>query len=244
MIFTKQLTLDKPVIFESNKERIIHVNTISLESADDSKEPIDIFCENKRKKETFKICSLKKNSNDIYSTTINFDLHSIKDKYEIKLKTKCKNVIINIIGFYEEEEDDQEKEQQGKTVMNKKEKKDENKKNEKKDDNKDRNKENKNKEKDVKVKEEKQKDKKDKKIKENIDKKDKDSKILKKDDSDNKVKEKNSEEESNSKSESESDSDDNDEIEDNGPSVSLIELLNKKRKEEPQDLNIFFKLNI
>ena len=38
MLFTERLTKDSPVKFESNKERIINVNTISLESSDDSKE--------------------------------------------------------------------------------------------------------------------------------------------------------------------------------------------------------------
>ena len=104
MFFTKQLTSEKPIIFESNKERIYNINTISLESCEEPKEPIDIYCENKRKKESFKICSLKKNSNEIYSTNLNLALHNFKDKFEIKLKTKCKNVKVNIIGFYEEEE--------------------------------------------------------------------------------------------------------------------------------------------
>ena len=51
---------------------------------------------------------------------------------------------------------------------------------------------------------------------------------------DEKQKEKNSEDGSESKSDS--DSDDNEIIEDNTPSVSIIELLKKKRKEEPQEL--------
>ena len=106
MFFRKLLTQSKPVIFESNKERIINVNTITLESSDDSKFPIEIYCENKRKKETFKICSLKKGSNEYYSTNLNLDIHNFKDKFEIKLQTKSKNVVVNIIGFYDEEEDE------------------------------------------------------------------------------------------------------------------------------------------
>ena len=229
MFFTKQLTSDKPVVFEFTKEKIIHINTISLEKADDSKEPIDIFCENKRKKETFKICSLKKNTNETYSTTINLDLHSFKDKFELNLKTKVKNVKVNIIGFYEEEEDDEEDKEQHL--------KDKNAKNEK------SNKNEKEKEKVKEVKKEEKKEvKKEEKIKEKKQKEeDKEKKKQKNEDKgiedNDELNLKESEDDSNdSKSESKSDSNDNDELEDNGPSVSLIELLNKKRKEEPQEI--------
>ena len=124
MLITKRLTHEKPIIFDSNKERIININTISLESVDE-KLPIDIYCENKRKKEVFKICSLKKGSQEIYSTSLILDLHDFKDKYEFTLKTKCKKAVVNIIGFYEEEEDDEEneKEVQEKQNMKKIEKK-------------------------------------------------------------------------------------------------------------------------
>ena len=50
MIITKRLTTEKPIIFDSAKERIINITTISLESVDE-KFPIDIYFENKRKKE-------------------------------------------------------------------------------------------------------------------------------------------------------------------------------------------------
>ena len=121
MFFRHKLTLEKPVIFESNKERIININTISLESSDDYKLPIEIFCENKRKKESFKICSLKKGSNEYYSTNLNLDIHNFKDKFEIKIQTKSKNVVVNIIGFYEEEEDELEEEKEKKNITEKKE---------------------------------------------------------------------------------------------------------------------------
>ena len=117
MLITKRLTQEKPIIFDSNKERIININTISLESVDE-KLPIDIFCENKRKKEIFKICSLKKGSQEIYSTSLILDLHDFKDKYEFTLKTKCKKAVVNIIGFYEEEEDDEENEKEVKEKQN------------------------------------------------------------------------------------------------------------------------------
>ena len=86
-----------PILIDSQEEKIININTISLESADE-KFPIDIFCENKRKSEVFKICSLKKGSQEVYSTELILDLHDFKDKYELFLKTKCKNVVVNIIG--------------------------------------------------------------------------------------------------------------------------------------------------
>ena len=117
MLITKRLTQEKPIIFDSNKERIININTISLESVDE-KLPIDIYCENKRKKEVFKICSLKKDSQEIYSTSLILDLHDFKDKYEFTLKTKCKKAVVNIIGFYEEEEDDEENEKEVKEKEN------------------------------------------------------------------------------------------------------------------------------
>ena len=117
MLITKRLTQEKPIIFDSNKERIININTISLESVDE-KLPIDIYCENKRKKEVFKICSLKKGSQEIYSTSLILDLHDFKDKYEFTLKTKCKKAVVNIIGFYEEEEDDEENEKEVKEKEN------------------------------------------------------------------------------------------------------------------------------
>ena len=230
MFFTKRLTLEEPIIFESNKERIININTISLESCDESTHSIDIYCENKRKKETFKICSLKKNSKEIYSTVLNLDLHNFKDKFEIKLKTKCKNAIVNIIGFFEEEENEgQEQEKEQKAIKNKNLPKYENKmkKNEK--DNKKKEKE---KNKDIKEKEKKKEDNNDNKEMKEEEKEKKDEK--KKEKNDEKQKEKNSEDGSESKSDS--DSDDNEIIEDNTPSVSIIELLKKKRKEEPQEL--------
>ena len=59
MIITKRLTTEKPIIFDSAKERIINITTISLESVDE-KFPIDIYFENKRKKE-ISICSIIKN---------------------------------------------------------------------------------------------------------------------------------------------------------------------------------------
>ena len=109
MIIAKRLTQEKPIIFESSEEKILNINTITLESAEE-KYPIDVFCENKRKKETFKICSLKKDSQEMYSSNIMLDLHDFKDKYEFYLKTKCKKVLINIIGCYEQEEDEEESE--------------------------------------------------------------------------------------------------------------------------------------
>ena len=69
MLITRRLTQEKPIIFDSSEERIVNINTITLESADD-KYSIDIYCENKRKKETLKICSLKKDSKEIYSTNL------------------------------------------------------------------------------------------------------------------------------------------------------------------------------
>ena len=117
MLITKRLTHEKPIIFDSNKERIININTISLESVHE-KLPLDIYCENKRKKEVFKICSLKKGSQEIYSTSLILDLHDFKDKYEFTLKTKCKKAVVNIIGFYEEEEDDEENEKEVKEKQN------------------------------------------------------------------------------------------------------------------------------
>ena len=185
MLITKRLTQEKPIIFDSNKERIININTISLESVDE-KLPIDIYCENKRKKEVFKICSLKKGSQEIYSTSLILDLHDFKDKYEFTLKTKCKKAVVNIIGFYEEEEDDEENEKEVQEKQNMK-----------------------------KI------EKKEKKEKIEIKEKKEEKKILKE----------------NLDSESDSDSyTDNDDLEDNKPNVSLIELLNKKRKEEPQEI--------
>ena len=179
MLITERLTQEKPIIFDSSKERIININTISLESADE-KLPIDIYCENKRKKEIFKICSLKKGSQELYSTSLILDLHEFQDKYEFSLKTKCKKVLVNIIGFYEEEEEDEDNEKQIQEKQNIK--------------------------------------KKDKKEKQEI--KEKKEVIKEKSDSD-----------------SDSNSDDKDnEVEDNKPNVSLVELLNKKRKEEPQEI--------
>ena len=168
MLITRRLTKEKPIIFDSKEERIININTISLESADE-KYSIDIYCQNKQKKEEFKICSLKKGSQEIYSTELVLDLHHLNDKYEFYLKTKCNKVAVNIIGYYEKEED--EEEEQEEKIQEKK-----------------------------------------------IEKEKKENK-----------KEKN---------ESESDSDSNDEIdfEDNKPNVSLVELLNKKRKEAPQEI--------
>ena len=182
MLITKRLTQEKPIIFDSNKERIININTISLESVDE-KLPIDIYCENKRKKEVFKICSLKKGSQEIYSTSLILDLHDFKDKYEFTLKTKCKKALVNIIGFYDDEEEDEEKEEkiQEKPKIDKKEIK---------------------------------------KKKEKIEKIEEKETLKEKSDSD---------------SDSNSDSNDND-LEDNKPNVSLVELLNKKRKEEPQEI--------
>ena len=181
MLITERLTQEKPIIFDSSKERIININTISLESADE-KLPIDIYCENKRKKEIFKICSLKKGSQELYSTSLILDLHEFQDKYEFSLKTKCKKVLVNIIGFYEEEEDEEnEKQIQEKQNIKKKDKKE---------------------------------------IKEKQEIKEKKEVIKEKSDSD-----------------SDSNSDDKDnEVEDNKPNVSLVELLNKKRKEEPQEI--------
>ena len=227
MIFTKQLTLENPVIFESNKERIIHINTISLESSDDSKFPLEIFCENKRKKENFKICSLKKGANEIYSTNFNLDLHNFKDKYVIKLQTKAKNAKVNIIGFYEEEENE-EKEHL---------KKNESKQNEKKYEIKTK-KKNEKTEKEIKNKgEEKMKEINKKEENEEVKEKEDENIIeLKNKNKEEKINEKNSEDDSNSESDSESDDNENEILEDNGPNVSLVDLLNKKRKEEPQDL--------
>ena len=111
MIIVKRLTQEKPIIFESSEEKILNINTITLESAEE-KYPIDVFCENKRKKETFKICSLKKDSQEMYSSNIMLDLHDFKDKYEFYLKTKCKKVLVNIIGCYEQEEDEEESEKE------------------------------------------------------------------------------------------------------------------------------------
>ena len=196
MLITKRLTQEKPIIFDSNKERIININTISLESAEE-KFPIDIYCENKRKKEIFKICSLKKGSQELYSTSLILDLHEFQDKYEFSLKTKCKKVLVNIIGFYEEEEDeDNEKQAQEKQNVKKIDKKE---------------------------KKEKKEIKEIKEIKEKVEKKEEKEKkeIIK--------------EKSDSDSDSNSDYTDND-LEENKPNVSLVELLNKKRKEEPQEI--------
>ena len=110
MIITHRLTKEMPILIDSQEEKIININTISLESADE-KFPIDIFCENKRKSEVFKICSLKKGSQEVYSTELILDLHDFKDKYELFLKTKCKNVVVNIIGYYDLEEESEEKEE-------------------------------------------------------------------------------------------------------------------------------------
>ena len=181
MIITKRLTTEKPIIFDSAKERIINITTISLESVDE-KFPIDIYFENKRKKEIFKICSLKKGFQEMYNTSLILDLHDFKDKYEFTLKTKCKKALVNIIGFYDEEEDE---------------------------------------EKEAKVQE-----------KPKIEKKE----IKKKKEKIEKIEEKEMpKEKSDSDSDSNSDSNDND-LEDNKPNVSLVELLNKKRKEEPQEI--------
>ena len=168
MIVAQKLTKESPIFFNSIKEKIIHITTISLESTDDNF-PIDIFCSNKKKKEVFKICSLKKNFTEIYSTSIVLDLHSLKDKYEFYLKTKCKKVIVNIIGFYEEEEEQEEYDN------------------------------------------------------------------IPKNKNEQEKKKKKSDDESNSESDSDDDNIDN-ELNDNKPDVSLVDLLNKKRKEEPQDI--------
>ena len=181
MIITKRLTTEKPIIFDSAKERIINITTISLESVDE-KFPIDIYFENKRKKEIFKICSLKKGFQEMYNTSLILDLHDFKDKYEFTLKTKCKKALVNIIGFYDEEEDEEkEAKVQEKPKIQKIEKKEI------------------------------------KKKKEKIEEKEMPK------------------EKSDSDSDSNSDSNDND-LEDNKPNVSLVELLNKKRKEEPQEI--------
>ena len=181
MIITKRLTTEKPIIFDSAKERIINITTISLESVDE-KFPIDIYFENKRKKEIFKICSLKKGFQEMYNTSLILDLHDFKDKYEFTLKTKCKKALVNIIGFYDEEEDEEKEEKiQEKPKIEKKE-------------------------------------------------------IKKKKEKIEKIEEKETpKEKSDSDSDSNSDSNDND-LEDNKPNVSLVELLNKKRKEEPQEI--------
>ena len=178
MLITERLTQEKPIIFDSSKERIININTISLESADE-KLPIDIYCENKRKKELFKICSLKKGSQELYSTSLILDLHEFQDKYEFSLKTKCKKALVNIIGFYEEEEDEENEKQ--------------------------------------------------------IQEKQNTKKIDKKEIKEIKEKKEVIKEKSDSDSDSNSDDNDND-VEDNKPNVSLVELLNKKRKEEPQEI--------
>ena len=173
MIITEKLTKENPIIFNSIKEKIININTITLESADDIL-PIDVFCSNKKNKEVFKICSLKKNSNEIYSTSIMLDLHNLNDKYEFYLKTKCKKVLVNIIGFYEEEEEEEEKEKEENELSPK-----------------------------------------------------------------NKIKKEKKKKKEKSESNSESDSDDDNldnNLNDNKPDISLVELLNKKRKEEPQDI--------
>ena len=173
MIITEKLTKENPIIFNSIKEKIININTITLESADDIL-PIDVFCSNKKNKEVFKICSLKKNSNEIYSTSIMLDLHNLNDKYEFYLKTKCKKVLVNIIGFYEEEEEEEEKEKEENQLSPK-----------------------------------------------------------------NKIKKEKKKKKEKSESNSESDSDDDNldnNLNDNKPDISLVELLNKKRKEEPQDI--------
>ena len=181
MIITKRLTTEKPIIFDSAKERIINITTISLESVDE-KFPIDIYFENKRKKEIFKICSLKKGFQEMYNTSLILDLHDFKDKYEFTLKTKCKKALVNIIGFYDEEEDEEkEAKVQEKPKIQKIEKKEI------------------------------------KKKKEKIEEKEMPK------------------EKSDSDSDSNSDNNDND-LEDNKPNVSLVELLNKKRKEEPQEI--------
>ena len=181
MIITKRLTTEKPIIFYSAKERIINITNISLESVDE-KFPIDIYFENKRKKEIFKICSLKKGFQEMYNTSLILDLHDFKDKYEFTLKTKCKKALVNIIGFYDEEEDEEKEEKiQEKPKIEKKE-------------------------------------------------------IKKKKEKIEKIEEKETpKEKSDSDSDSNSDSNDND-LEDNKPNVSLVELLNKKRKEEPQEI--------
>ena len=191
MLITRRLTQEKPIIFDSNEERIVNINTITLESADD-KYSIDIYCENKRKKETLKICSLKKDSKEIYSTNLILDLHNFKDKYEFYIKTKCKKVLVNIIGCYEQEEEDEESEKLPKrnNIKDKKEKKELKK------------------EKEI---QEKKEFKKEKELKEKIE--------SKKEESD-----------------SDSDSDDEKELDDKRPNVSLVELLNKKREEEPQEI--------
>ena len=191
MLITRRLTQEKPIIFDSNEERIVNINTITLESADD-KYSIDIYCENKRKKETLKICSLKKDSQEIYSTNLMLDLHNFKDKYEFYIKTKCKKVLVNIIGCYEQEEEDEESEklQKKNNIKDKKENKEL---------------------------------KKEKKLKEKTE--------LNKEKPPNEKKESKKEE-----SDSDSESDDEKDIDDNRPNVSLVELLNKKRKEEPQEI--------
>ena len=188
MLITRRLTQEKPIIFDSNEERIVNINTITLESADD-KYSIDIYCENKRKKETLKICSLKKDSKEIYSTNLILDLHNFKDKYEFYIKTKCKKVLVNIIGCYEQEEEDEESEKLPKknNIKDKKEKKEL--------------------------------------------KKEKNKKEIKKEKELREKKEINKE-----KSDSDSESDDGKDLDDKRPNVSLVELLNKKRKEEPQEI--------
>ena len=188
MLITRRLTQEKPIIFDSNEERIVNINTITLESADD-KYSIDIYCENKRKKEILKICSLKKDSKEIYSTNLILDLHNFKDKYEFYIKTKCKKVLVNIIGCYEQEEEDEESEKLPKKNNNK-----------------------------------------DKKEKKEL-KKEKNKKEIKKEKELREKKEINKE-----KSDSDSESDDGKDLDDKRPNVSLVELLNKKRKEEPQEI--------
>ena len=186
MLFIEKLTPEKSVIFKSSKERIYNINTFSLEKSDDSKDNIDVYCECNKKKESFKICSLKKNKKELYNTDINFGIHTFKDIYEIKLKTKCKNVIVNVIGFYEEEE---EEEGGPKTEGGDKPTKVKNK---------------------------------------------NENKIIEKElDNISDVEEDNVDKEHN---ESSSNSEENEILENNGPNVSLVDLLNKKRKEEPQDL--------
>ena len=179
MIIVKRLTQEQPIVFDSSEEKILNINTITLESADE-KYSIDVFCENKRKKEIFKICSLKKESQEIYSTNVMLDLHNFKDKYEFYLKTKCKNVIVNIIGCYEQEEEEEESE----------------------------------------------------KLPEKKEKKVKKEKKIEKQKKEEKIKTEKKEE----KSDSDSDSNSENDFEVNQPNVSLVELLNKKRKEEPQEI--------
>ena len=158
MLFSQKITSSKSHTFQSNKLKIVHISAISLDTNTDNKESVDVFMENAKTNETYKICSLKKNSCETYSANISFALNTPKEKFIFKINKN--NFIVNLIGSIEEEEEENENQE---------------------------------------------------------------------------IKLNESEEEESNKSDNDSDESE-DVIEKNQKEVSITELLNKKRKEEPQNI--------